>query len=281
MTPWQQVNITFPDWDTAEHTAVTHLRPLLAAAEADQAIASWFFLRKAPCWRLRYLPHGDTAAARAYLSQRFAALVAQRHLGRVTEGIVYEPEVQAFGGDEAMECAHRLFAADSRHLLAYLDRTEHAHRRELSILLCTAMLRGAGRDWYEQGDVWVKVAAHRPTPTADAAQPHALHAGIRRLMSVDTTSATRDGTPLAFASDWAAAYTATGRELARLHNHGLLHRGLRAVLAHHVIFAWNRAGLPATTQALLADTATTIVFGPDPTTAPHAQNGDPQCPARG
>jgi hypothetical protein len=43
--------------------------------------------------------------------------------------------------------------------------------------------------------------------------------------------------------------------------------GLRDVLAHHVIFAWNRLGLPSATQVVLAAAAKTAVFGPDPTQA--------------
>ncbi|MFC0438069.1 hypothetical protein ACFFG9_45330 [Kutzneria buriramensis] len=52
-----------------------------------------------------------------------------------------------------MATAHRLFHQDSKHILARTfgpgDR-----RREHTILLCSAMLRAAGQDWHEQGDVW-------------------------------------------------------------------------------------------------------------------------------
>ena len=57
-----------------------------------------------------------------------------------------------------------------------------------------------------------------------------------------------------------------GSELADLSDSGQLHRGLRDVLAHHVIFAWNRIGLPYATQATLTAAAKTVIFGPDPTT---------------
>ena len=44
-----------------------------------------------------------------------------------------------------MTSAHDLFHLDSRYLLAYLARSPDAeHRRELSILLYTALLRSAG-----------------------------------------------------------------------------------------------------------------------------------------
>ena len=41
---------------------------------------------------------------------------------------------------------------------------------------------------------------------------------------------------------------------------GTLDRGLRDVLAHHVIFHWNRLGLPASTQATLARSAQAAVM---------------------
>lgn len=41
------------------------------------------------------------------------------------------------------------------------------------------------------------------------------------------------------------------------------------LLAHHVIFAWNRLGLPYTAQAVLSATARTVIFGPDPTAENH------------
>jgi thiopeptide-type bacteriocin biosynthesis protein len=88
---------------------------------------------------------------------------------------------------------------------------------------------------------------------------------MRRLMTVDAESQTRRGAPLAHACAWAAAYRTAGRELAGLAAAGALHRGLRDILAHHVIFAWNRLGLPYAAQSLLAATAQSVVFGPDPT----------------
>jgi hypothetical protein len=42
---------------------------------------------------------------------------------------------------------------------------------------------------------------------------------------------------------------------------GQLTRGLRTVIALHVIFHWNRIGLPASAQATLAQAATEASFG--------------------
>ncbi len=274
--PWRQVNIAFPDWADAENAALAHLAPLLAAAEAAGLVTSWFFIRKAPCWRVRYLPGGDASQATAYIHRNLEDLKSNRHVEDVRE-VVYEPETHAFGGTESMASAHRLFHLDSRHLLAYLAGTGcqpgTGRRRELSVILCTALLRAAGLDWYEQGDTWSRVAEHRELPDQiPVGRLHALEADLRRLMSVDAGSLMREGSPLAFAAGWAGAFAAAGRELADLAAGGLLHRGLRAILAHHIIFAWNRLGLLYPTQAVLASTAKAVVFGCDPA-AERAKRG--------
>ncbi|MEU8196437.1 thiopeptide-type bacteriocin biosynthesis protein [Microbispora amethystogenes] len=273
--PWRQVNIAFRDWADAENAAVAHLAPLLAEAEDEGLLAAWFYVRKAPCWRVRYLPAGDASRAHAHLHRHLEALTFAGHVADVKQ-VVYEPETHAFGGVEGMQVAHRLFHADSRHLLAYLADARRPpgidQRRELSILLCGLLLRAARLDWYEQGDVWARVADHRDPPhRVPVDRLCASQDGMRRLMSVDPTSLMRENGPLAFAAEWAQAFTSAGRDLAALACGGLLHRGLRAVLTHHVIFTWNRFGLPSTDQGVLAATAKAVVFGRDPTTTPQAE----------
>ncbi|MGW2768791.1 thiopeptide-type bacteriocin biosynthesis protein [Streptomyces sp. NPDC001275] len=71
---------------------------------------------------------------------------------------IYEPEITAFGGSASMEAAHYLFSADSREILALADRSDVSiGRRELSVLLCSIMMRAARLEWYEQSDVWQRV----------------------------------------------------------------------------------------------------------------------------
>ncbi|MGH8898290.1 MAG: thiopeptide-type bacteriocin biosynthesis protein [Egibacteraceae bacterium] len=267
---WRQVSIEFDAWDAAEHTGVADLGPLLTDAEATGLIASWFFIRKSPCWRLRFLPSDEGTAqdATTFVHQRLDTLHEAGRIARWVE-TVYEPETYAFGGPAAMDTAHHLFHQDSRHILTYLgsDRATASaggrdQRRELSILLCAILIRGAGQDWYEQGDIWARVSEHRSLPPeVPLDRLRDKKSGLRRLMTVDTTSLVRDNGSLAFASDWAAAFNSAGTELGELARNGALSRGLRAVLAHHVIFVWNRIGLSYTTQSVLASVARAVVFG--------------------
>ncbi|MFF1417969.1 thiopeptide-type bacteriocin biosynthesis protein [Streptomyces sp. NPDC058280] len=259
---WRQVNVTFRDWERAELTASAKLAPLLRAAEDEGTLTAWFIVRKHPCWRVRYQPAADRQDR---IGQGLDVLIAEGYIKGWTE-IIYEPEVHAFGGAEAMASAHRLFHRDSRSIIDFLQSEADQHRRETSLMLCSLMMRAAGLDWYEQGDVWARVAAHRPLPPgAERDSRDQLHTTVRRLLSVDPQYAMQPDGPLAHVAGWARAYIDAGSELAELTASGQLHRGLRDVLAHHVIFAWNRIGLPYATQATLTATAKTVIFGPDPT----------------
>jgi thiopeptide-type bacteriocin biosynthesis protein len=66
--------------------------------------------------------------------------------------------------------------------------------------------------------------------------------------------------PLAFATDWANAFRHAGQALGASSRAGRLQRGLRQVLAYHVIFHWNRLGLPLRTQSILATAAHTAIL---------------------
>ncbi len=280
---WQQAVIEFADRQSAERVAVSHLRPELATAQADGLIAGWFFTRKSPFWRLRYLPMESRARAR--LASVLDALTVEGQIIGWTAGI-YEPEVLAFGGAAAMDVAHLLFHHDSRNVLDCLARpdtrgrgTPDLGRRELAILLCSVLLRAAGQDWFEQGDVWARVLQHRSAEgtASPAGRLRILRPAMYRLMTVDAspTGALVDGGPLAAIAGWSAAFERAGQRLADLARCGTLERGLRAVLTHHVIFHWNRLGLPYSEQSILATLAKEVVMAEqdDAVSAPDKRTG--------
>ncbi|WP_432983042.1 thiopeptide-type bacteriocin biosynthesis protein [Dactylosporangium sp. CA-233914] len=249
--PWQQVNINYPGPtpEACEQHAVAHLSRVLPAAETAGLITGWWFIRKG-AWRIRYLPadnHSHQDRAHQLLTN-----------GVTWTTDIYEPETHAFGGTDAMAAAHRLFHRDSRHLLTHLG--QHAtDRRERSLILCTALMRAAALDLNEQGDVWAKALEHRaryadrPTTVDQDTWEH-FTSDTRRLLLGNPR--TRD--------DWHTAFADAGTDLRRLRETGKLTRGLRDVIALHVIFHWNRMGLPAQTQATLAQAAKEAVFGSAP-----------------
>lgn len=254
-TAWQQYMIEFTDRASAAHTAACHLAPPLNEAQDTGLLNTWWYIRKTPAWRLRYQPedHGTTV-----VDDLLAKLTADGHIAAWTRGI-YEPETVAFGGPTAMRIAHDLFHHDSRHLIARTVQHSQAPalgQRETTVLLFSALLRAAGQDRYEQGDVWAKVFDLRPAAHVVATeQSDNMAQAIRRLMTVNPRSV-----PGLLPEPWVAAFEGAGHALADLTRSGRLERGLRAVLAHHFIFHANRAGLPAADQATLASLAVNAVF---------------------
>ncbi len=267
-SPWHQINICFSTPPAGETALVTNFGPTLDTAYASGAITNWFFIRK-PWWKLRYLPADP--AVDDILDDAITDARKTGHINQAVHGI-YEPETHAFGGEQAMAVAHQLFHADSHHIITNFGAQGDAalnpssRRRELSLLLTTSMIRAAGLDHYELGDIWDKVSRHRPSAASTQLRPKLVSA-VRRLITVDTTrsSTLRTGS-LARIDSWLAAFEIAGRRLGELATEGQLTRGLRAVIAHHILFHWNRIGLTASTQSILAAAATEAVFGEAPST---------------
>lgn len=145
-----QLYIQFSDWSDAEQAAADHLAPLLRHAEEDGVVTAWWFMRKHPCWRLRLQPGPAGRTMKAGLDAAFDELAADGRIGSWSPGI-YEAETAAFGGDAGMDLAPELFCADSRAVLDLLrNGGSGLGRRELSLLLCSILMRAAGLEWYEQ-----------------------------------------------------------------------------------------------------------------------------------
>jgi protein-L-isoaspartate(D-aspartate) O-methyltransferase len=226
-TSWWHASVAFPD----PHTEAARA---LATALAGHR---FHFLRKDAGVRLR---------AEQPLPGLLDQLVADRVITSWTDG-TYEPETRAFGGSEGMEVAHDVFCADSPAALA---ETGTPGARERSVMLLSAMIREAGLDPFEAGDVYARWADLRPAviPPQGPALEQALSA-MRRLMNVD---AARRPAAEAGWDERVAAFEDAGRRLRRLAADGRLIRGIRGVIAHHAIFAFNRAGATADAQAATA-----------------------------
>lgn len=250
---WYQVNVEFSDWSAAEAVGANQLGARLTHLQACGELGTWWFLRKHPCWRLR-LRDPDVVAVNRQLDEL-----------TMTGGIArwwrttYEPETAAFGGTNGMDTIHDLFCRDSRGVLDYVRHERPGiGRRELSILLISGLFQAAGLDAFERGDVFARVALLRPSP-ADGTRIERLAENVRVLLSVpdlSTSGLFSPGEPAAHAGPWLAAFQNAGRQLGTTAARGRLNRGLRAVLAHVLIFHWNRFGLSAASQSVLARAAT-------------------------
>jgi thiopeptide-type bacteriocin biosynthesis protein len=268
---WRQYYVEFADWAASEQVFAAHLAPLLRRAADDELVRSWWFIRKYPCWRLRLAPGPGGQQAEPWFAAALDKLASGGVITRWLPG-VYEPEEAAFGGPEAMAVAHDLFAADSAGVTSLLTGTATGlGRRELSVLLCGLLMRGAGMEWYEQGDAWARVARDRPLPASvPAGKLTAMSGSLTTVLTADVTGEVGlagPAGPAAEAAWWAAAFTQAGQALGEQARAGTLRRGLREVIAYHVIFHWNRLGLTARQQAVLAWSARTAILG-QPQAAP-------------
>ncbi|WP_338596894.1 thiopeptide-type bacteriocin biosynthesis protein [Saccharopolyspora sp. SCSIO 74807] len=261
-TTWWQAHLEFSAWEQAELIAASALAPLLNAWCRTGLLRQWWFIRKAPSWRLRLQPDTDHDALRTRAAAELDRLVQQGHLASWRPSH-YEPEALAFGGPSGIRIAHTLFSADSANLLAHLH-TRHVPlgRVELSMLLCTQLFRAAGQEQFEAGDIWHRVTYLRPHPqhpSTDTGHHTDLTRQLRTLLTYDARPTGPLFAPegsLHAAHDWAHAFHEAGRDLARAARESKVHRGIRHILAHHVIFHWNRLGLDTNTQHALAHAAT-------------------------
>lgn len=256
---WYQVRVEFPDWATAEAVGASQLGPALDRLQASGVVSGWWFVRKHPCWRLR-LHRADTAAVDHVLDELTGSGALRR-----SWPTVYEPETAAFGGPAGMDAVHDLFCADTRGVLDYVRHTSSGlGRRELSILLLNSLLRAAGLDFFECGDVFDRVTRLRPAPAgADRARLERLAGAVSALLSIPdplNSEVFSSGGLAAHATPWLDAFRTAGRRLGEATAQGALERGVRAILSHVVIFHWNRFGLSATTQGILARAATAALL---------------------
>ena len=263
---WYQHNVTFTERETGKRAITERLSPALLAAEEAGQLDGWWFMNKQP-WPLRYRASQPSPLVQSALSE----LVDEGTVKTWVPGL-YEPESTAFGGALSMDAAHDLFHEDSRNLLTYQSGPGHVGRRETAVLLLSTLMRAANLDWFEQGDVWAKAAALRSTPDfLSSGRATALIPAMRTLMTVDAHSLCRPGGPLDGHAEWVAAFERAGTTLAYLATGGGLSRGLRAVIAHHVIFHANRAGLLPDDQSALFTTAREAVMGSSDNTASSAE----------
>lgn len=168
--------------------AIIYLGPRLTAAESAETITSWWFVRNGASWRVRCLPvPGGDEQMSLVLKQTMRDLVTGGWILRWAITTTYEPETHAFGGPDGMDLAHQLFHADSRHLLSHLRQARDNYRRELGLRLANQLMLAAGQDWYEQGDVWARLAAHRLTGQPPPA-PKTAMAAVHRLMTAPLNS---------------------------------------------------------------------------------------------
>lgn len=259
---WVQINLTFPDYSTAENAMLNAVWPALRQLDIDR----WWFLRKRPHWRLRLRPATNTTTA-SLLDQVAAALepIRSRQIIETWSIARYEPETTAFGGTYGMRAVHDIFHADSNGYLEFRKATRHRpdqspNPKLVSLLICTHMFKATGIERPEHGDIWARVAEQRP-PVTSGTGLASLTAKVSTALRVDLRQLTATDPSFSSAEAWTININECGRRLGDLWRAGTIDAGIRGILARTVIFHWNRIGLQAQQQSLLAAAARDAVLG--------------------
>lgn len=120
------------------------------AADLPAAVDAWFFVRyRHPYPQLRLRLHGGGDAALTGL-HGWAADLRRRGLAGPVELGEYDPELERYGGPDAMAAAHRLFCRDSAAALALLPALADSNLSEAVVLAANQvdLLRAlGGLDW--------------------------------------------------------------------------------------------------------------------------------------
>ena len=260
---WHQVNIRFGDYSTAAQAFCAYLAPALRSGP----VGTWWFIRKHPHWRLRYHPTADASPedAARHITEALDSSVSWGVTTNWTS-TSYEPETTAFGGPAGMALAHTLFHTDSTGVLHYLHAAADGPPKKLdvkatSLLAMTLMMRAAGLEFGEQGDVWGRVEQRRPLPeNVPPEQVSTMVDPMRHLLLTDARPLL-DGGSLAPTRMWFEGLERDGQALADAAESGTLSIGKRGILARHILFHWNRMGFTLRQQSIWSRAAREAVLG--------------------
>jgi len=176
------------------------------------------------------------------------------------EGLAYEPELAGVGGGDGLSLAHDLFVTDTAHLIGWLRTVRHPEpetvileRRDLlAIVLGHALLRGSQLDRFEQWDVWLQLGElSGAVPASEEPEWGAIIGQLRGTASGVLEDVLGSGGG-ELARNWERALYLAGGRLATAYREGRLQRGLRQVVAMHLLFHCNRLGLSRSTVAAIA-----------------------------
>lgn len=143
---WRSTKIYALEPDV-ERLLLGEVGALARQAQAAGRIEKWFFIRyHDPECHLRLRAQGGSSAAAfdAELADLGRSLLGRRVVSEVVFDR-YEPEVERYGGPEAIEQAETIFWADSEAVLSILPALEsEADRWRAGVLGCDALLRDCG-----------------------------------------------------------------------------------------------------------------------------------------
>lgn len=240
---WHQIDIALQRGGSGARANAramfAELLPILDLDSARSDTRGWFFMRKPPDVRLRIESSPSDGGCLAAVSARLDALVGRGALVAHAEGH-YHPEIERFGGDEAMDAVHGWFCLDSR-LWARLDQVALAlDSGSMLLALVDDLFRACCPEPREAWRALEALLDEHPWSITS----HPAAAGPVRVPDwpVPALVARR---PYRFANRW------LGAALRELDARGRLGRSPVAIAAEVALFGFNRHGFPGTWSAPL------------------------------
>jgi thiopeptide-type bacteriocin biosynthesis protein len=238
-----------------EPAVLAGLDDLSAALLADPAVTNFFFMRKPPGFRLRFETTPDRRAGLE--SGLYARLAGMRPQVELVVPGVYEPAEHLFGGPASMPFVHRVFTLDSRAWLAFSRRAAGTPAWVFSLALMRHLLDGLAIAGSQDVQVWERIGrqASRTLPPGMAGEKtEAATEAIQALWSDPAQlRASLSGPAAILADEWGPRLGAACREW-RDGYFGTRRAviGPREGMAFVTLFHWNRGGLSAAVQSVLA-----------------------------
>lgn len=215
----------------------------IGSAVRDGLLEHFFFVYKPPGLRLRFRVRDAVAAGRLPpVSLMTGFEDCSLHAG------VYEPEVPLLGIGAGLAATHAFFTADSLAVInrqrRWLDApADGPDPGDYSLAVCQATLRAATADGNEAWAVWHRLAtrdrpphdgvAYPREPWWDEAARRALDPAVLGIVSADPA---------------VRAVVECGRAIVAGRLRESFPCGLRATLAHWIVFHWNRMGFGVDVQ---------------------------------
>lgn len=256
---WLQISVAVRDSRVFDRKVMASLHGFATAALDDGSISNFFFMHKPPGLRIRF-ETDDRTMIRESAAPFLNALARLPAVSGVSESH-YEPETQLFGGHCAMDHVHRLFTID-----ALMWSAIHAQRRtldtferwQLSFVWLRTLFEALGITGWEDLGVWAYLVTCAGRALPGRAPDPELAAQICAAWDIGTETA---ASALAARPDLARHLPILGvlAVAADQWRRGCFDVarssiGPRQAAAYVTIFHWNRAGLPAFQQNLIATT---------------------------
>jgi thiopeptide-type bacteriocin biosynthesis protein len=261
--------IAYAPRERIETLLLDHFAPIALELRDHPDLHSLFFVRYSePRWQLRFRVLGAPAWVQGPVRHRLAALVDRLETDAEIEGHEfhrYDREIERYGGEEGMELAERLFAADSLAAIEFCqaDRAGvlRRNRREVALLVADRLADLIGLDrrqriaYYRHGYAWAReIGAWGDEDEALLeTRFQNLLPGLDRLFDPALSQDTRWGGPVG--ADIAARFLARAAPILRSiregHDAGRISQDLIYLAWSYAHMFTNRMGVESTPEAIL------------------------------